>query len=178
MCPLSSLDKLPYRTLQWLVAVFVFLHNLEEALTIPAYAPVVRRRLAAFLPATLLGASEMGSWIYIALVVVTLVPAIIVFVATRKPASRLAARAVVFVQIIFLLNVFVPHIPAAFLLGGYAPGVATAVGINLPYSLYFLRRSAKEGVIRRGAVFMDLIWAVLGPALAFVLLRLLLGSLL
>jgi len=43
------------------------------------------------------------------------------------------------------LNVFIPHVPAAVALGGYAPGVATAVLINLPFSIYFLRRSLGEG---------------------------------
>jgi hypothetical protein len=32
-------------------------------------------------------------------------------------------------------------------LGGYAPGVVTAVAINLPYSVYFVRRSVREGAV-------------------------------
>lgn len=62
-----SVDRLSYRTLQWLVAVLAVLHNLEEALTIPSYAPEVRHRLSQVLPSTVLAATEDLSWFYVAL---------------------------------------------------------------------------------------------------------------
>ena len=40
---------------------------------------------------------------------------------------------------------------AAIVLGGYAPGVGTAVLLNLPISLYFRRRSLREGYVTRRA---------------------------
>ena len=40
--------------------------------------------------------------------------------------------------LILLANVMVPHVPAAIALGGYAPGVVTAVALNLPLSLWIL----------------------------------------
>ena len=141
------LDQLRYRTLQWLVAAFALTHNLEEALTMPAYAPVARQRLSGVAPSGLLAATEDLSWFYVALVVATVVPLLVVLVATAGQPKRGAAWAVVFVQSLFLANVFVPHVPAAVVLGGYAPGVATAVGIQLPYGVYFVRRSVREGVI-------------------------------
>jgi hypothetical protein len=36
------------------------------------------------------------------------------------------------------------HILAALVRGGYAPGVITAVLINLPFGVYVLRRAVKE----------------------------------
>ncbi len=37
-------------------------------------------------------------------------------------------------------NVFIPHVPAAILLGGYAPGIVTAVLLNFPIAGYVLSR--------------------------------------
>jgi len=147
-----QLDRLSYRTLQWLVAVFALLHNLEEGLTMPRYAPVVRQRLSGVAPAVLLAATRDLSWFCVALVVATVVPTLVVLVATTGRRGRAAAWAVVFVQSLFFVNVFVPHIPAAVALGGYAPGVVTAVAVELPYGVYFLRRSVREGAVSgRGA---------------------------
>jgi hypothetical protein len=150
------LDRLSYRTLQWLVAGFALLHNLEEGLTMPGYATVVRERLSSIAPTHLLAATEHLSWFYAGLLVATFVPALIVLAATSARPSRGAAWAVVFVQSVFLVNVFVPHVPAAVMLGGYAPGVVTAVCINLPYSLYFMRRSVREGTVSSTGVA----WAI------------------
>jgi hypothetical protein len=163
----------PYRTLQWLVPVFALLHNLEEALTMPAYAPLMRHRLAGLVPRGLLAATEDLSWFYLALVIVTVIPLLVVLVATTGKPKRGAVWAVVLVQSVFLVNVFVPHVPAALMLGGYAPGVVTALLIQLPYSLYFLRRSVKEGVVSRAAAAVALMVAVpllvLGLSLMYII---------
>jgi hypothetical protein len=39
---------------------------------------------------------------------------------------------------VLLTNVIIPHVPAAIALGGYAPGVITAVALNLPLSIWIL----------------------------------------
>lgn len=168
-----SVDRLSYRTLQWLVAIFAVLHNLEEALTIPSYAPEVRQRLSRLLPSTVLAATEDLSWFYVALAVATVVPILVVLVATTGRPSRGAAWTVAFVQSLLLVNVVVPHIPAALALGGYAPGLATAVAINLPYSVYFLRRSVRDGALSRREVVLAVALAV--PALVVGLGTLYLG---
>ena len=46
--------------------------------------------------------------------------------------TRLKTGSQTLVAWILLLNVLAPHVPAAIWLGGYAPGVATAVLVNLP----------------------------------------------
>ena len=160
-------DRLSYRTLQWLVAAFALLHNLEEAVTMPSFAPLMREHLSGFAPSGLLAATEHLAWFYIALIVATLVPFFVVLVAVKKPASRAAAWAVVLVQSIFLVNVFAPHVPAALVLRGYAPGVVTALALQLPFSVLFLRRSVREGAVSKAGVALALGLAL--PALVLLL---------
>ena len=69
---MRPLDRLPYRTLQWLVAAFAALHNLEEGLTMPAYALEVRRRLSGVAPPLVLAATRDLTWFYVGLIVATL----------------------------------------------------------------------------------------------------------
>src|SRR5437660_2794948 len=109
-----------------------------------AYAPVVRQRLSTLAPRGFIAATEDLSWFYAGLVVATIVPVLVVLAATTGRPKRGAAWAVLFVQSLFLVNVFLPHLPAAVILGGYAPGVVTAVAIQLPYSIYFARRTVRE----------------------------------
>ena len=40
-----------------------------------------------------------------------------------------------------VVNVVVPHVPAAVLTGGYVPGVVSAVLVNLPVAASYLRRA-------------------------------------
>ncbi len=42
---------------------------------------------------------------------------------------------------ILLVNIVAPHVPAAILAGGYAPGVVTALLLNLPATVWLLRVS-------------------------------------
>ena len=111
----------------------------------------------------LLAATQDLSWFYVALVIATVVPIVVVAVATAGSYGRFRAWAVVFVQSLFLVNVLIPHVPAAIVLGGYAPGLVTAVGLQLPFSVYFIRRSVREGVVSNAGAALALGAAV--PAL-------------
>jgi uncharacterized protein with HXXEE motif len=145
--------KTNYRSLQWLVFLCVALHNLEEGLAAKAYFPRVTELLRERVPPTLLAAVPSLEQFYIALVGATLVPLVLTLIASTGRPTRLKPYLVALIAMGLLLNVFIPHVPAAVALGGYAPGVATAVLLNLPVSIYFLRRSVREGhVDRRGLV--------------------------
>jgi hypothetical protein len=163
----GPLDRLSYHSLQWLVAAFAVLHNLEEALMVPRYAPLVRERLSGIAPAAVISATGPLSWFYGALLAATIVPALVVLVAVTRPMTRTTAYAVLFVQSLFLVNVIVPHVPAALLLGGYAPGVFTAVVLQLPFSVYFLRRSVLEGAVSGRGALLTVVLA--GPGLLLAL---------
>lgn len=140
-----------YKTLQWLLWVCVAAHNLEEGLTAEAYFPKVEALLADRVPASVVELMPTLQVFYIGLIAATLVPLIMTVMATtggRTPVKKYLSP---LLAVTLLLNVFIPHVPAAIALGGYAPGVATAVFVNLPFSIYFLQRSMHKRVIdRRG----------------------------
>jgi len=114
-----------------LFAAFL-LHNGEEALTYARVRPATEALTGFDLPAP--------SPFWAALVIVTIVGGAVLLWAGTGPDTAARRRALRLGAAILLLNVLVPHLPAAVLLGGYAPGVVTAVLVNLPLSLWVLRR--------------------------------------
>ena len=112
-----------------LLLAFV-LHNMEEALTFGAYRETSQeliRRIAFRHYA----APSIDAFL-IALAAVSICAALSMAWAIRHPSKGSALFLVKGLAWIMLLNVVLPHIPAAILLGGYAPGVVTAVFVNLP----------------------------------------------
>lgn len=111
------------------------LHNLEEGL---AYA-LLRGQMEAMLRAYGLAWWRPEPIVFaLALTFLTLaIGALAAWAATgvSTPAKVSALRAV---AIVLLVNVLLPHLPAAWAFGGYAPGVVTAVLVNLPVSIWVL----------------------------------------
>jgi hypothetical protein len=160
------LDHLSYRALQWLVFLFLVLHNLEEGVTARAYFPKIKTLLAGLAPPGLLVSLPTLKQFYIALIGGTIFPLLIIAIAATGRPSRIKVYLVAVVQAMLLVNVFVPHVPAAIALGGYAPGVVTATLVNLPFSIYFFQRSLRESQIT---------WKGLALAMAIALPSLLLS---
>ena len=151
-------DKLSYTSMQWLAFAFLALHNLEEGLTMPIYFPRINELLREHAPAPLASAMPTPAQFYVALAGATIFPLMLIVIATTGRPSKIKFYLVALVQAQVLINVFVPHVPAAFALGGYAPGLATAVLVNLPFSFYFFRRSLNESrITRRGLLLMLLV---------------------
>ncbi len=101
----------------------------------------------------------------------TILPAIAYWVGARRgPRSRFTALAV-WLQAIFLVNVFVPHLAATLWLRRYTPGVVSAVLLNLPLSWVVLRAAVREGVVtRRGLALFGVSAALaLGVLVALLL---------
>ncbi len=144
------------RSILWLVPILLAIHNAEEALFFPRYLPFVLYRLPATWQALIapLTTGQVGA----ALAVVTAVAFIVAWWSYRKPNSAVALWLVLLIQATVLLNVVWHAAAAVVLFGGYAPGVVTAVLLNLPFSVYLLGRSAREHWLSARAL-----WA-LGPA--------------
>ncbi|MFL5539451.1 MAG: HXXEE domain-containing protein [Longimicrobiaceae bacterium] len=123
------------------VPVLLTLHNAEEALFFPRMLPTV----AAHLPASLAGALPTAQQMHVALAVATVVPWL-VWLLGRE--TRIGVRILLLLQCVVLVNV-AWHVAAAAVLGGYTPGLATALAFNLPFSIYLLRRAAVERWVPR-----------------------------
>ena len=119
--------------LLWLVPALLALHNAEEALTLRPVLPALRARLPeglrAFAPEVTYPA------FLVAVAVVTAAPLAVALAGDLRRARSRAGYALLAVQATVLVNV-ASHLAAAALLGGYAPGLATALGVNLPFSLF------------------------------------------
>ncbi len=154
----------------WLIPVLLAVHNAEEALLFPRYLPLVLGRLPEGWRA-IAGALTLGQ-VGTALALVTLIPLLLVIWAMRRPDSAVPLWLLLLVQATVLLNVLWHISAAAVVFDGYAPGLATAVLINLPFSIYLLGRAARERWVSRGAMWALLPGALLmhGPLLSGLLL--------
>jgi hypothetical protein len=153
----------------WLVPLLLALHNAEEALFFPRYLPLVLARLPSTWQA-IAGPITLGQ-VWLALAVVTLLPFGLAAWALARQ-SPVALWLLLLVQAAVLLNVFWHIAAAALFFNGYAPGLVTAVAVNLPFSIYLLRRAAREewvGVRARWALLPGAL-ALHGPALSGILL--------
>jgi hypothetical protein len=111
------------RVVSGALAMALAAHDLEEAIGF-------QRQHAEILRVVPFAPSVAAAWI--ALAGVTAAGLLLLLWAgagPSTPARRLALRAT---ALVLLANVMIPHLPAAWILGGYAPGVLTAVLINLP----------------------------------------------
>jgi Protein of unknown function with HXXEE motif len=154
----------------WLVPIFVAVHNLEEAITFPRYLPLVLQRLPEAWRA-IAGPITLGQ-VWAALAVVTLIPFALAIWAALRPELAAPVWLLLLIQATLLLNV-VWHVGAATVLfDGYAPGLTTAVLLNLPFSIYLIRRAAKENWVSPRARWALLPGALLvhGPVISGLLL--------
>jgi Protein of unknown function with HXXEE motif len=158
----GSARRGPPRVLVWGLPVAMLLHNAEEAAMVARYLPTVRARL----PAAVQGMTPGPRELYVVLVVVTAIPFVLALVARRPATSRWGVYGLLVVAVVLLVNV-IWHLGAAVWLGGYAPGVVTAVVANLPVTTVALSRSRHRGLVSRRGVWRLFLIAVLlhGPGL-------------
>lgn len=125
-----------FRRLQWLFPIAVTLHNAEEAIWMPGWAANHLKNVVGRPP----GATEIRA----ALVVLTVVAFVATCLSVRRGPESVWAYLTFGYIIAMLANVFVPHVPAAIVVRGYAPGVVTAVLINLPVMSFLAVRMVRE----------------------------------
>jgi hypothetical protein len=120
-----------------LLLVAVGLHNLEEGL---AY-PLMRDQIAAALADLRLAWwSPSPAAFGLALTGLTLAVAAMIGWAASGKRTSAKVWALRLTAMVLLANIVLPHLPAAIALGGYAPGVATALIVNLPLATWALIR--------------------------------------
>jgi hypothetical protein len=145
--------------LQWLFPIAVTLHNAEEAIWMPRWAAGHAMQLPVRPP----GAEE----IWVALVVFTVAAFAVTYLSARRGPESIWAYLTFGYIVTMLANVLVPHVPAAIVFRGYAPGVVTAVLINLPVMSLLTFRMLREGWVHgwKVAVFGIGVPLMLGGAI-------------
>jgi hypothetical protein len=133
--------------LVWGVPAAVLVHNVEEALTMARYAPSVLALVAG--PTRWL--IPILDYMYVVLAVVTAIPIALALLARGRASSSWGTYGLLLVAAVVLVNV-VWHLVAAATLGGYAPGLLTAVAVNLPVMVAALRWARREGWLSKGAL--------------------------
>ena len=141
---------LPRSSVLWLIPVLFLLHNLEEALFMPRFLPLDPDLIPSALRPLL---AELTYAQFLAVLLpVTILPFLI---AARGNLHRSGSGGIFLLlgcQAVVLLNVF-SHIASALVLGGYVPGLLTALLPNLPFSIYVFRKATRERWISRWALF-------------------------
>jgi hypothetical protein len=126
------------------LAIAIVLHNLEEWLTFERFGEPFAALLGRWgMPV----AFPPWSIMQIALAGATAVPIMLIWIAGR--GSRLWWKDAILagVAAVFLVNVLVPHLVAAIVVGGYAPGIVTALTLNLPLCSLMIRHVARGGLL-------------------------------
>ena len=133
-----------FENYRWLLIPVMAIHNLEEWATVPAYGSI-SPALATHLVASL----TKPPWrvMEVAWVIATLLPSVLVLAAARARHSRLLNILACWVASIYLVNVFVPHTMELVIGRRYAPGVATALFVNLPFCSLMLRQAVRENYL-------------------------------
>jgi predicted small integral membrane protein len=134
----------------WLGVAVVALHNLEEAATAPIWlqrrGPDVLERFGV-VPF----ASEPAR-LYAGLAVVTLIAAAWVGLASRGSPRSIAVHSLVGLFSMWCVNAFVPHLLGSVWFREYTPGVVSAVGLVIPYGVWYFRRALVDGWVSRNSL--------------------------
>ena len=131
-----------FRRLAALLIFAIAAHNLEEWITFPIFGEL------SGMMSQRLGINDVPkTWPIVqgGLLFVTVVPAFLLLLGMRTRKTW-GSWMICWIASIFLANVFIPHIPAMIILGGYAPGGLTAVLVNLPLTLLILAQARKANL--------------------------------
>jgi len=149
--------------------VVIAAHNAEEGLTIPAWLPSrvhgLETRLGIRPPLT------DPVLFYATLIAATIVPAIWVLIASRSGPRSVGAYSILVLYGVFAANALVPHLAGAIMLGGYVPGVITAVALIIPFTIWLSRQAILDDYARPNGLALALVAAaiVYAPAVAILL---------
>ena len=139
----------------WLFTLGVLAHNTEEAVWLPAWtARNVRWRVAVGNRTFRFAAAVQSTFL-------------ILLGALALSSEPQSVPAYLFAGYVFamVVNVFAPHVIGSIALRKYMPGTATALLLNLPLGLLFLRQALAEGFV----TWDTLVWAAPAMALAILL---------
>lgn len=130
---IEKLNQIGYKKVIWILAISETIHNFEEAIWLPEWSK------AAGVWHPKVGATEFR----IAVFLITVMFYVVIYYFSKNMNSTstfLMGGALVIV----LFNVLMPHLLATVLTLNYVPGVITGVLLNVPVTLYLLKRGLQE----------------------------------
>ncbi len=136
-----------FNLLVWLFAIAITLHNIEEAIWLPAWSKTAGRWHRPVEPREF----------RFAVFVLTIVAYIASYLAISGGKESFGAYLISGYALAMLLNVPFPHFVATVAMKEYVPGVVTAMVLNLPITFYLLRKAILENYVK----FPEFIW--IGP---------------
>jgi hypothetical protein len=145
-----------FRIAAWIFVLVITLHNLEEALLLPAWSCTAGRWHHP------VGKCEFR----FAVLVLTLLAYAAVGLALLGGRESVGVYFLTGYALPMLLNVFIPHLLATLALRRYAPGTFTGLLLNLPVTSLLLYLAFQENYIHSSRF----LWA--GPLVVAVLLGL------
>ncbi len=131
-----------FKKLQWLFPIAVTIHNGEEAVWMQGWASRHAGQLPMHPPGALL--------VRVALIALVIAAFAVTYLSEREGPRSVWAYLLFGGIVAMLVNVFVPHMPAALLFRSYTPGVVTAVLVNLPVMSYLAWRAVRERWVSGG----------------------------
>jgi hypothetical protein len=151
------------------MGTLLVVHNTEEAIAFPRLWSLLRERIATEAGITLSATPEA---VYPALLIATLVPVAVIAWAALKPDRPMRLWFALLIQAVIFLNALAHVATALVVVHGYAPGLLSAVLLNLPFSAFVFWKARQEHWLSRTASGLLLPGALLvhGPLL-FGLLR-------
>ncbi|MGV8081126.1 MAG: HXXEE domain-containing protein [Syntrophales bacterium] len=123
---------------QWLFPVAVTVHNLEEAVLLPAWSQRAGRWHRPVEPFAF----------RFAVAVLTVLAYAATAWSAAGGAESIGAYLLSGYALAMLLNVFLPHLLATVALRRYVPGLATALLCNLPVTAGLLQAAFAEGYVK------------------------------
>lgn len=116
----------------------ITLHNLEEALWLPQWSQMGLKFQKPITPIEF----------HFAVLIITALAYFVSFLFLSFPKSRIIKWTFIGFLGSMIFNAIFPHIIATILLKTYAPGLVTAVTLNIPINIIFLYRLHKQNLIR------------------------------
>ena len=166
----SSGISLSQRTVHWLIPILLTAHNVEEAIAFRT----TRATPSSFLPALIDGLASglTTDVVLMALAVLSLLAFALATIVALRPQSRAALWLLLSLQTAVGINAVAHVAGAVVIFHGYGPGLATALLINAPFTIYVLRRARREswvslrawrllpvgGLVLHGPVLLGGLW--------------------
>ena len=126
--------------LQWLFPLAITIHNLEEAIWLPAWSESAGKYH-----------KPVGKFEFrFAVFVLTVLAYFLTFKSISTGASSIYTYLFYAYNLSMWINVFLPHVAATILLKRYCPGLLTALLLNLPVTSLLLYNAIKMEQVSLG----------------------------